>query len=159
MNEKKLENLKFNHEILKRLNDEMATLQYLNHFSLLSKLGEAFSPKELPDKLGWTRISTKGNLELHDYNNGLFCVTVKLSGQGRMKDGKFDGVDYHVRFHVGNSDDSSWGAWSKPYEDKEECLAQVNKTAQILNDLVSMPTGEELNDMLQPYGLYGQWEP
>lgn len=152
---------KFYSPELENLNNKIAELQEKNHFGLLWDLREVFSPKPLPNGLGWTRISTQGDLDLHDYNCGLFCVYVRLMGQGRFIDGDKSKhtVDWYVFFHVGNADDSSWSAWSQPYEDKDKCLEQVNKTAEILKDLVSMPNGETLNEMLRPYGLYGEWQP
>jgi len=149
---------KFYSLTMEDLNSKIAELQEKNHFALLWDLRETFSPKELPSKLGWTRISTKGDLPLCDYNCGLFCVSVELYGQGYQIDGKYAGVNYYVHFHVGNADDMSWDAWSKPYDTKEECLQQVYKTAKVLDDLVSMPSEEHLNEMLAPYGLYGQLE-
>lgn len=152
---------KFYSPELEVLNASIVRIQQQNHFGLLWDLKEIFSPKPHPNGLGWTRISTKGNLRLCDYNCGLFCVSVTLSGQGRFTDDekKSHVIDWYVHFHVGNADDSSWGAWSQPYNDKEKCLAQVNKTAEILNDLVSMPDSDTLNEMLRPFGLYGELQP
>lgn len=123
----------------------------------LFDIREVFSRRKI--RFGWVRISTSGNLGLCDYGCGLHDVSVYASGEGyRDKDGKIQ-VRYNVRFRVGTGDDGSWGAWGPSFDTLDECLTHVEKVAPILDDLVSLPTEDELNKMLQPFGMFGEFEP
>jgi hypothetical protein len=138
---------------LKELNDKFAELTHKNPFGLLFDIREIFSTKPTPNGLGHTRISTTGKLEICDYGVGLLVVSVKLVGQGNKPP---ETTDYFVQFHIQSGDDSSWIAWSKPYKSKEDCLEMVKKVSELLTDLICLPSSEDLNEMLRPYGLYGE---
>lgn len=144
-------------EHLKTLNEVFGDALAKNHFSVIGDLRELFSPKR--DQHGrWYRISCTGELNLCDYNAGL--VSVSLSVQADRYDqalNKF--FDYVVFLSVGTLDDGSWAAWSKTYEDVNEATAMMNKIGEeLLPDLVVLPTDEKLNEMLRPYGLFGEYQ-
>lgn len=133
-----------------------------NHFQALYDLKNMFRPQKDESKYGYIRISSKGNFGLFDYGVGLLSVHVSVVGYGKGALGKPDeevnDVNYVVLFTVGCADDGLWQAWSKVMP-KEKCERMVEKIKiEILDELSILPTDVELNEMLQPYGLFGQYE-
>jgi hypothetical protein len=133
-----------------------------NHFKALFDLQELFRPQKDEFGNGYIRISAKGDFGLFDYGVGLLSVQVSVVGYGKGALGKpdeeVDKVNYTVLFTVGCADDGLWQAWSRVMP-KEKCEQLVEKIkTEILDDLSSLPKDTELNEMLQPYGLFGQYE-
>ena len=133
-----------------------------NHFKALFDLKEMFRPQKDEFGHGYIRLSAKGNFGLFDYGVGLLSVHVSFVAYGKGALGKpdeeVDDVNYTVLFTVGCADDGLWQAWSKVMP-KEKCESLVEKIKiDILDELSILPTDVELNEMLQPYGLFGQYE-
>ena len=127
-----------------------------NSFGVLSDLKELMRPKKVAEGR-WVRISTSGKLGLCHYDAYLHDICVWYCGVPEQVDGKWVVTSYNVRFHIGNLDDCSWGAWSKNMS-KEEAIDMVEKIAPILDDLTELPTEDELNEMLRPFGMFGTFE-
>jgi len=128
-----------------------------NRFGLLFDLRKAFKPQKTFN--GYIRISSTGKCPLFDYNCGVLSVEVSTVGYGRGlldKSEEVDDINYVVLFTIGCADDGLWQAWSKVMP-KEKCQLLVERIkTEILDYLSSLPTYEELNNILKVYGLYGE---
>lgn len=146
-------------EELKLLDANIAKLINNNPFDLLFSLRDCFKPRKIND-YKYARVSIAGELEIHDYGCGLFVTSIFVSGQGKLhpETKKYDGVDWHLVFHVQSGDDSSWAACSLPYETKEEVMVLLERAKVVLDELQTLPKEEKLNELLRPYGLCGHAE-
>lgn len=143
---------------IESLDTEFPELYRKNSHAVLSDLRNLFDVKKCTGIVyGYFRISTKGNFELVDYNAGLYDVSIKAVGEGYYE-GDEHKSRWAVRFMVSNLDDMMWIGYSKNYDSKEECIKHVDFVASILDDLVTMPTEQELNEMLRPFGIFGTFE-
>lgn len=136
----------------------MGDLIKRNPFAVLSELREAFKPKRVSD-YEHARISTKGEFELVDYNAGLYVVSIKVSGQPKQDaEGKYLKENgYVTRLYVGNLDDCAWDSSSVMFDTLEEAQELKERMLPLLDKLTVMPKAETLNEMLRPYGLYGEF--
>ncbi len=64
-------------------------------------------------------------------------------------------ITYIARFHVGCADDGQWDAESKVFTNEQEAITLVEKVAPLLDDLHTLPCERDLNELLQPYGMFG----
>ncbi len=128
-----------------------------NSHAVVSIFKHLMRPRKISEG-HYARLSVAGKLGLCHYNAGLYCIQLRTNISPIQVDGKTK-YEYVVQFHIGNLDDMSWDAWSKYFETKEEADALVEKMAPLLDDLVELPTNDELNDLLQPFGLYGEFQP
>ncbi len=146
-------------ETLKSFFEKAGEEQKKNSHGVLSSLKNCFAPVKVEEGF-YTRISTKGEFNLFDYGAGLYCVKIFTCAHSLEQDGAAKpNIKWSVKFHVGNLDDMSWGAWSKFFDTKEEAVVLAEKLAPILEDLAVMPTEKELNEALRPFGMYGECEP
>lgn len=126
-----------------------------NPFRACSDLRKAFLPQKIKNGHGYIRISAKGTFTLCDYNSGLYWIKVST-----LRDYNIDNseISYYVLLTIGNLDDGSWQAWSKRMT-KEKCDALVDRlNTEILQDLNTLPTEKELNDILKNFGLFGEFQ-
>ena len=134
----------------KQLNDNIGKLLLQNSFGVLSDLRQIMLPRKIKDG-EWVRISVCGELGLSHYNSGIHNIHISISGNYENKI-----ISYGVLFSIGNLDDGLWQAWSKYFPTQQEAIDLAEKIAPILDDLVVLPTSEKLNDMLKPFGLFGE---
>lgn len=139
----------FNPEI-KSLNDLLGKRLANNGGGVLHDLKNLMRPKKIKDG-EWVRISVCGELGLSHYNSGIHDIHIRVVGNYENKI-----ISYGVLFHIGNLDDGEWQAWSKYFPTIQEAIDLVEKIAPILDDLVVLPTSDELNEMLKPFGMYGE---
>lgn len=146
-------------EHIRKLNEEFAECLSRNSYSVIADLRELFTPKK--DKFGrWRRISCTGELQLCDYGAGLVDVRASyMAERSRDDTTKSEFIGWVVRFSVGTLDDGTWGAWSKLFDHKDDAIDLMNKLGEeLLPELAVLPTDEKLNEMLRPYGMYGEYE-
>lgn len=95
-------------------------------------------------------IATKGRHELFDYDRGLLYVVVRAFEYCNNKD------HYVVQLYIGNVYDGEWEAWSKPYSDKDKACKIVEKVAKLMEEWTVLPSGDEINEQIREFGLYGK---
>jgi hypothetical protein len=131
-----------------------------NSFATLWDLAYLFQTRKIEDG-HWERITARGNnFPLHDYGCGLYSVSLLVNAMGYFAEEpgkeKTHRIHYCVLFHIGCADDGEWQAWSKYFDTEQEAITLAEKLVPILDDLSSTPTEAELNEMLKPFGLWGQ---
>lgn len=139
---------------MEALDSAMSKLIKENSFGLLFDFRKIMAPRKISDSW-WARISTSGQLNLCSYGVELHNVTLRCVEIGHLDSPN----TFEVRFSIGTADDGSWGACSKQFSTKEEAEALVLKMVPILNDLTVLPSESDLNEMLRPFGLFGEFEP
>ncbi len=119
----------------------------------LSDFAELMRPREDKQRGGYFRFCAKGGFELGDYGRGLLYLRV-----WPLQNNALLNPSWCVRLYIGNVDDGSWGAWSKQMtrEVAKELVTRIHD--ELFDDLSSLPTSAELNKLLTPYGLYGEFE-
>ena len=127
-----------------------------NPHKLLFDLRDATQVQKINDYL-YMRVAFKGEFNLFDYDCGTYYIRLSLSNNdwSRSKD---EPILYCVHFCVGCADDGGWGAWGQPTT-KEKAKELLDKIAtELLPELTIMPSEEDLNKMLAPYKLWGQYD-
>jgi hypothetical protein len=130
----------------------------LNSLHTLSSICDLLLPRRLnPDhEYGWACISTTGLFELFDYGRGLLFVSVTVERTP-------DPERACCRVHIGNIDDGEWQARSDTVlTGKAQTLVDEVAKALFLErgemtGLRVLPSSERLNEILEPFGLYGEF--
>lgn len=146
--DKEAENIEFS-----GLDEKFPKLMVTNPWSILYNLKNLMRPRRISDG-HWMCFVSKGRFELHDYGCGLYSIYIRTLPWTVGSETK----GYSVQFHVGCADDGSWAAWSSVFDNKDHADKLVEKLSKLLPDLTNMPTSKELNDLLFPFGLYGEFE-
>lgn len=90
-----------------------------------------------------------------DYNRGLLVVSISVYGNSEVTPTTFS-----TRMSIWNVDDGSWRAESKHFATITEAQELADKVSAEFVDKIGtkLPTEEELNEFLRPFGMYGHSE-
>ena len=119
----------------------------MTRYSVFDQLAEL--TKLTKNDRGWAKFVQRGEIEFWDYGRGFFDVDI-YAFQTRTREGN---GSWHVRIWLGTIDDGDYGGWVE-VSSKEEAYALADQIAlNVFANMVSFPTLDELNKMLQPYGI------
>ena len=107
----------------------------------------------------YEKMCQTGDLDFYDYDRGFLNVEIypcaDICGE-KDENGKF--LNYFCRMWFATIDDGDFGGWSKPMS-KEKAEEMCKRIAyEVFEDMVALPTGEELNKILRPYGMFVGYE-
>jgi hypothetical protein len=130
----------------------------LNSFYTLDSICGLLLPRRLnPEhQYGWACISATGLFELFDYEKGFLFVSVTVERTP-------DPEKACCRVHIGNIDDGQWQARSDLiFTKKAQSLVDEVAKALFLEGgkmigLRILPSSERLNEILEPFGMYGEF--
>lgn len=120
----------------------------MSRYAEFEKLRELTKPTKT--ERGYTKFIQRGNIEFFDYNHGFFdvCVYTLQTHKG----------EWFVRIWLDTVDDGDYGSWT-PVDSKEEGDALVQKIFEdVFENMIALPTQDELNELLRPYGAYVNYE-
>lgn len=95
---------------------------------------------------GYSKFVQTGESGVFDYNRGFLCVDVYALAQPRTD-------LWQARLYINTVDDGGAGAWGVETT-KEKALHQVELAAEVIRDMIALPSMDELNTHLCEAGLY-----
>jgi hypothetical protein len=102
------------------------------------------------------RICAQGDFRgTFDYNRGLLVVSIGVYGNSEMTP-----VTYSTCMSIWNIDDGSWRAESKHFDTIGEAQELADRVSDEFEDKIrtKLPSEEDLNEFLRPFGMYGHSE-
>lgn len=115
----------------------------MTRYSVFDQLEEL--TKLTKNDRGYAKFIQRGEIEFYDYNRGFFDVDIYAMCDSQKK--------WHARIWLGTIDDGDYGGWVE-VSTKEEAYALVDQIAHnVFANMVAFPTTDELNKMLEPYGI------
>lgn len=121
----------------------------MTRYKLFEQLQELTKMSKMDDHYGYQKMIQTGQLSLYDYNRGFIDLNIYHCKQ---KEG------HYVRLWFGTVDDGDFGCW-KHTKSEEKAREIVDKVAQeVFKDMIAFPSDDELNHILNKYGLYAAYE-
>lgn len=124
-------------------------------FEILKNATELKKVTDTPGELAYHKMIQTGKLAFGDYGTGFLNFELSTWPCARVPHAP-EGCEnmWFVRLWIATVDDGDMGAWTKPMSEVK-ARDLVERVAQdVMQDLVSFPTLEELNEQLRPFGLY-----
>lgn len=99
---------------------------------------------------GFSKFIQTGNLSLYDYGRGFIELEI------------YAYLDYNgkqwVRIWFGTVDDGDFGGWISCASLEEAQLLARRVATEVFENMISFPFDEDLNELLQPYGVHVGYE-
>lgn len=101
--------------------------------------------------LRYDKIVLTGESEIPDYGKGYLNISLFTFYKNKTK-------NYQVRCVFNSIDDTDFGGWSKEmsFDEAEELKSEI--AYNILKELRVLPSIDEINSLLMPYGIYIYFE-
>ena len=124
-------------------------------FDGLESLTKLFAIDVVDGTTRYEKMCQTGDLDFYDYGRGFLNVEIYPSADiygEKDENGKF--LNYFCRMWFATIDDGDFGGWSKPMskENAQELCKRIAR--EVFEDMVSLPTEKELNEILRPYGMF-----
>lgn len=124
----------------------------MNVYEKFAAIREITKLEQEPNRHGsisYRKMIQTGALDFFDYLTGFLEVNVYPY---------YDGEKWYVRMWFATVDDGDFGGWSTdmPFEKAQKTAADIAKN--VLEDMITLPTKDELNKLLRPYGMYVDYE-
>lgn len=124
-------------------------------FDIIKKATELKKVTDTRSELAYHKMVQTGKLEFGDYGVGFLnfelstwpCARVPYAPEGCEN-------LWYVRLWIATVDDGDMGAWTKPMSEAKARDLVERVAHDVMKELISFPTLDELNEQLRPFGLY-----
>lgn len=124
-------------------------------FDILQEATALKKVMDTPDELAYHKMVQTGQLEFHDYGTGFLNFELSTRPCARAPHAPEGGENlWFVRLRIATVDDGDMGAWTKPMIEAKARDLVERVAHDVMEDLISFPTLDELNAQLRPFGLY-----
>ena len=91
------------------------------------------------------KLVQTGRCGLHDYNRGFLAIHVYVISTEH---------GFQIRLILKTVDDGGAAAWSQVYDSLDMAIEHVQRVIGLLKEVQVLPSLDELNITLRPFGLY-----
>lgn len=117
-------------------------------YDMFKQLRELTSLHET--KNGFSKFIQKGDIEFYDYGVGFFDVSVYYYRDHLGR--------HNVRIFLDTIDDGDYGGWLRKVREKDARETVKLIAENVFRNMVSLPSLQELNEKLDPYGIQVGYE-